>query len=77
MRVEDLEKAIERLKKEGVVFAGSIVGGRGGRLRQIFSSPEMVDGQPFSVLELAERHQGYQGFSPPQADSLMKSTAPR
>ncbi|HSN03595.1 VOC family protein [Nitrospira sp. NS4] len=77
VRVEDIEKAIERLKKEGVVFAGSIVGGRGGQLRQIFSSPEMVDGQPFSVLELAERHRGYQGFSPPQADSLMKSTAPR
>lgn len=77
VRVEDIEKAIERLKKEGVVFTGSIVGGRGGQLRQIFSSPEMVDGQPFSVLELAERHRGYQGFSPPQADSLMKSSAPR
>lgn len=77
VRVEDIEKALERLKKEGVVFAGSIVGARGGQLRQIFSSPEMVEGQPFSVLELAERHRGYQGFSPPQADSLMKSTAPR
>ncbi|MEC4890803.1 MAG: VOC family protein [Nitrospira sp.] len=77
VRVEDIEQAIDRLKKEGVVFAGSIVGARGGQLRQIFSSPEMVDGQPFSVLELAERHRGYQGFSPPQADSLMKSTAPR
>jgi hypothetical protein len=29
------------------------------------------------VLELAERHRGYQGFSPPQADSLMKSTVIR
>jgi len=29
------------------------------------------------VLELAERHQGYLGFLPPQANSLMKSTAPR
>lgn len=77
VRVEDIEQAIGRLKKEGVVFTGSIVGARGGQLRQIFSSPEMVDGQPFSVLELAERHRGYQGFSPPQADSLMKSTAPR
>jgi hypothetical protein len=37
----------------------------------------MVDGQPFTVLELAERHRGYLGFLPPQADSLMKSTAPR
>lgn len=77
VRVEDIEKAIERLRKKGVVFAGKIVGPPGGELRQIFSAPEMVDGQPFSVLELAERHRGYQGFLPPQADSLMKSTAPR
>jgi catechol 2,3-dioxygenase-like lactoylglutathione lyase family enzyme len=77
VRVEDIEKAVERLKKKGVVFAGKIVGAPGGQLRQIFSAPETVDGQPFSVLELAERHRGYQGFLPPQADSLMKSTAPR
>jgi len=68
---------LDRLKKQGVVFAGNLVGAPGGQLRQIFSAPEMVDGQPFSVLELAERHRGYQGFLPPQADSLMKSTAPR
>ncbi|BCA53599.1 hypothetical protein W02_07390 [Nitrospira sp. KM1] len=76
-RVEDIEKAIDRLKNKGVVFAGKIVGGAGGPLRQIFSTPEMVNGQPFSVLELAERHRGYQGFMPPQADSLMKSSAGR
>jgi catechol 2,3-dioxygenase-like lactoylglutathione lyase family enzyme len=74
VRVDDIEKAIDRLKAKGVVFAGQIVGARGGPLRQIFTAPEMIDGQPFSVLELAERHRGYQGFSPPQADSLMKST---
>jgi hypothetical protein len=77
VRVEDIEQAIERLKAQGVAFAGQIVGARGGQLRQIFTTPEMVDGQPFSVLELAERHRGYQGFSPPQADSLMKSTVKR
>jgi hypothetical protein len=77
VRVEDIERAVQQLKNKGIVFAGTIVGARGGSLRQIFSSPEMVDGHPFSVLELAERHQGYQGFLPPQADSLMKSTAPR
>lgn len=77
VRVEDIEKAVQQLKKKGIVFAGNIVGPHGGLLRQIFSSPEVVDGHPFSVLELAERHQGYQGFLPPQADSLMKSTAPR
>jgi len=76
VRVEDIDKAVERLKKNGVIFAGNILGAAGGQLRQIFSSPEMVDGQPFTVLELAERHRGYQGFLPPQADSLMKSTAP-
>lgn len=75
VRVEDIDKAVERLKKNGVVFAGKIVGASGGQLRQIFSSPEMVDGQPFTVLELAERHRGYLGFLPPQADSLMKSSA--
>jgi catechol 2,3-dioxygenase-like lactoylglutathione lyase family enzyme len=77
VRVEDIEAAIARLKEKGIVFAGSIVGERGGPLRQIFSAPEMVRGQAFSVLELAERHRGYQGFSPPQADSLMKSSAAR
>jgi Glyoxalase/Bleomycin resistance protein/Dioxygenase superfamily len=76
VRVEDIEKAVQRLKKNGVVFAGNIVGASGGQLRQIFSSPELVDGQPFTVLELAERHRGYLGFLPPQADSLMKSSAP-
>lgn len=77
VRVEDIERAIARLTHEGVVFAGQIVGAKGDPLRQIFTAPEMVGGHPFSVLELAERHRGYRGFSPPQADSLMKSTAPR
>jgi 4-hydroxyphenylpyruvate dioxygenase-like putative hemolysin len=75
IRVEDIDVAIDKLKSKGVVFAGSVVGPRGGKLRQIFTAPELVDGQPFSVLELAERHEGYQGFSPPQADSLMRATA--
>jgi hypothetical protein len=26
------------------------------------------------VLELTERHHGFLGFSPPQADALMRST---
>lgn len=77
VRVQDIEQAIERLKVQGVIFVGQIVGARGGQLRQIFTAPELVDGQPFSVLELTERHRGYQGFSPPHADSLMKSTVVR
>lgn len=74
IRVHDIEQSISKLRDRGVVFAGEIVGARGGNLRQIFTSPEMVDGHSFTVLELAERHQGYQGFSPPQADSLMRAT---
>ncbi|MDK2743601.1 MAG: VOC family protein [Nitrospira sp. BO4] len=77
VRVEDIDQAVARLRQKGVVFAGNIVGGSGGVLRQIFSAPETVGGKPFSVLELAERHRGYQGFLPPQADSLMKSSAGR
>jgi catechol 2,3-dioxygenase-like lactoylglutathione lyase family enzyme len=74
VRVEDIEQAITRLLVAGVTFTGEIVGAPGGLLRQIFTAPERVDGQSFSVLELTERHQGFQGFSPPQADGLMKST---
>ena len=77
VRVEDIEKCISRLKAKGVAFAGKIVGEKGENLRQIFTEPEQVDGEPFSVLELAERHQGFQGFSPPKADSLMQSTVRR
>lgn len=76
VRVEDIEVMIRRLSAKGVRFAGDIVGERGGMLRQVFTAPESVGGEPFSVLELTERHRGFLGFSPPQADSLMKSTAP-
>jgi catechol 2,3-dioxygenase-like lactoylglutathione lyase family enzyme len=74
VRVENIEKAIARLKQAGVEFAGAIVGTRDSPLRQVFTAPEQVDGVAFSVVELTERHEGYMGFSPPQADSLMKST---
>jgi hypothetical protein len=77
VRVEDIEVAIRQLKVQGVAFAGSIIGERGSDLRQIFSVAESVNGKPFSVLELTERHRGYQGFSPPQADALMKSSVAR
>ncbi len=50
------------------------MGERGGPLRQIFTAPEVRDGESFSVLELAERHFGFAGFAPPQANSLMQST---
>jgi catechol 2,3-dioxygenase-like lactoylglutathione lyase family enzyme len=76
VRVEDIEQTIRSLESHGVRFAGSIIGERGGDLRQIFSAAEVVDGKAFSVLELTERHRGYMGFSPPQADALMKSSGP-
>ncbi len=72
--VEDIEFAIQSLKKKGIEFSGEIVGDAGSELRQIFSSPELKEGQVFTVLELIERHNGYAGFLPPQADGLMEST---
>ena len=75
VRVDDVEARIQTLTSKGVRLTGDIVGQRGGHLRQIFSVPEEQDGEPFSVLELSEQHHGYQGFSPPQANSLMQSTA--
>lgn len=74
VRVENIEVSIQQLNSKGVQFAGEIIGERGENLRQIFSIPEKVEGEPFSVLELTERHHGYQGFSPPQANRLMQST---
>jgi catechol 2,3-dioxygenase-like lactoylglutathione lyase family enzyme len=72
--VHDIEHCIAQLKKHGIECKGQIVGERGGPLRQIFTAPESRDGEPFSVLELAERHFGFAGFAPPQADGLMQST---
>ena len=79
MSNRDQAVAVDLLLPDGIgcseaMVVVEIVGERGGVLRQIFSVPEMVDGEPFSVLELAERHAGYLGFMPPQADSLMRST---
>jgi catechol 2,3-dioxygenase-like lactoylglutathione lyase family enzyme len=75
VQVDDIEKAIAAMKALGIAFVGEIVGERGGALRQIFTAPELRDGEAFSVLELAERHFGFKGFSPPQADGLMQSSA--
>lgn len=74
VRVTDIEVARQRMNAKGLEFAGTIVGERGADLRQIFSVPEKVGGKAFSVLELTERHRGFQGFSPPHANSLMQST---
>lgn len=73
VRVGDIEKAVAALQKRGVEFSGSIVGNRGTRLRQIFTASEVRDGSAYSVLELTERN-GYDGFYPEQADSLMQAS---
>lgn len=77
VKVEDIDRAIAKLQLAGVMFTANIVGEKGGPLRQIFTVPEEVDGAAFSVVELTERHEGFLGFSPPQADGLMKSTVKR
>ncbi len=74
VRVGDIEKAVAALKRRGISFAGGIVGEKGGDLRQIFTAADVRKGQPFTVVELIERHRGYAGFSPPSADALMKSS---
>jgi len=74
IQVDDIENAIFFLEKQGVPCAGEIVGAKGTDLRQIFTKPEMKGGKAFTVLELTERHRGYTGFLPPQAQGLMEST---
>lgn len=74
IQVDDIENAIFYLEKQGIPMTGNIVGDRGSDLRQIFTQPEVKGGKSFTVLELAERHRGYDGFLPPQAQGLMEST---
>ena len=74
LRVEEIEAAVATLKKRGISFAGEVVGATGSDLRQIFTAADEKEGSPFTVVELIERHRGYAGFSPPSADSLMKSS---
>ncbi|GJL78262.1 MAG: hypothetical protein NPINA01_12510 [Nitrospinaceae bacterium] len=72
--VENIDSAIASMKKNNIEFAADIVGEAGTDLRQIFTKPEERNGKVYSVLELIERHNGYMGFLPPQADGLMEST---
>ena len=72
--VEDIESAISAMQQRNAQFGGNIVGEPGTDLRQIFTKPEERNGNVYSVLELIERHNGYMGFLPPQADGLMEST---
>jgi hypothetical protein len=72
--VEEIETAIQLLKLKNVEFAGTIVGDPETNLRQVFTTPEIKNGKAFTVLELIERHNGYTGFLPSQANGLMEST---
>jgi len=76
----EIEEVISKLQLASIHFPGSITGGKGSRLRQVFSQAEIIDGTPFSVLELAQRDKNpqngliYEGFISEQADSLMKDS---
>lgn len=76
----EIEEVINALKEKGINFPGSVTGPKGSRLRQIFSQAEFIDGEPYSVLELAQRNNDpktgefYEGFINEQADSLMKDS---
>lgn len=72
--VENIDHAIEKMKIRKIEFSGQIVGAHNTDLRQIFTQPEIKKDKAFTVLELIERHNGYQGFLPPQADGLMESS---
>ena len=67
INVDNIEHAIERFGALGLTFAGTIIGDAGGPYRQIYTEPEIVDGEAFSVLELIERRWGYTGFMSPTA----------
>ncbi|MFQ5482608.1 MAG: VOC family protein [Nitrospinaceae bacterium] len=72
--VENIDHASGQLQDKGYDMAGAVVGGPGSDLRQVFTKPEIRNGEVYTVLELIERHNGYAGFLPPQADGLMEST---
>lgn len=61
MRVEQIEPVVAAMKARGDYFAGEIVGARGTRLRQVFTTGEIRQEKAFSVLELIERR-NYEGF---------------
>jgi len=72
--VQDIEHAIQKMKAREIEFVGDVVGAKNTDLRQIFTKPEFKNGHAYTVLELIERHNGYNGFLPPQADGLMESS---
>jgi catechol 2,3-dioxygenase-like lactoylglutathione lyase family enzyme len=74
VNVGDIDNGIAMLSKKGIEFSSGITGEKGTALRQIFTKPDMKNGVAFTVLELAERRWGYNGFRSMQANTLMEST---
>ncbi|MDD5218490.1 MAG: hypothetical protein PHS88_10360 [Candidatus Omnitrophica bacterium] len=73
IQVDDIEQAVYYLEKQGIAFVGKIIGDRSSDLRRIFTQPVIKKNRVYTVMELTERHRGYQGIVPPQADQLMKA----
>jgi hypothetical protein len=73
VKVDNLENGVFYLEKQGIPFAGNIIGSKDAKLRQVFTAPEAKDGRPYTALELTERHAGYEGFIATQMQDLMKS----
>jgi hypothetical protein len=65
INVGSIEHAVERLSQLGITFTGEIIGEPNSEYRQIYTEPELVDGEPFTTLELVERRWGYIGFLSP------------
>lgn len=68
--VEDIDIAVERFKSHGISFEDSISGMLGDPFRQIYSIPEVLDGTPYTVIEIVERRWGYTGFISPLAGTF-------
>ena len=66
--VDRIEHAIERFSALGIEFTGQILGEPASEYRQIYTVAEMVDGEPFTTLELIERRWGFTGFLSPAAN---------
>lgn len=62
IEVDRLEHAVTTLRAAGISFIGRIVGDTDSEFRHIYVEPELLDGEPSTVLELVERHWGYTGF---------------
>ena len=63
--VDTIELAMRQLSEHGMRFSGEVNGEPGAAFRQIYTEPEIVEGEPFTTLEIVERRWGYAGLLPP------------